>query len=304
MSLGLLMPGQGSQKLGMGLDFTRTGNSKEIFDKSQSYLDWDLIDLIKNGPLDKLSNTRYCQPAIYTTSCAISSHLKGNKDVKAVSGHSLGQFAAGFFCEAFSFEEGLQLVSRRAQIMDENSNGGDLGMAAVIGIAPEIVKEVVDQLEGIYCANFNSQQQTVISGPLEALDIAAEKFTARGARRFVKLSVSGAFHSPYMEEANKLFAKHVEEVPFKDPAIPMVSNITGELLTDKKSIKDEFLAQMTSNVDWIAVINKFAEQGVASLVEIGPGNILTGFSKRINNDISYINLDDVSVLKEFDREQA
>lgn len=304
MSLGLLMPGQGAQKLGMGLDFTLTGNSKEIFDKSQSYLDWDLIDLIKNGPLDKLSNTRYCQPAIYTTSCAISSHLKRNKDVKAVSGHSLGQFAAGFFCGAFSFEEGLQLVSRRAQIMDENSNGGDLGMAAVIGIAPEIVKEVVDQLEGIYCANFNSQQQTVISGPLEELDKATEKFTARGARRFVKLSVSGAFHSPYMKEANKLFAKHVEEVPFKDPAIPMVSNITGELLADKKSIKDEFLAQMTSNVDWIAVINKFTEHGVALLVEIGPGNILTGFSKRINNDLSYINLDDVSVLKEFDREQA
>lgn len=304
MSIGLLMPGQGSQKIGMGLDFMETDPSKEIFEKSRSILDWDLVSLIKNGPVEQLSNTKYCQPAIFTTSCAVSSHLKNNNDIKAVSGHSLGQFAAAYFCGSYSFEEGLGLVAKRSQIMDEYSGGDSLGMAAVLGLEPDIVKEIVEELDGVYCANFNSAQQIVISGPSEDLDKSSKIFISKGAKRVIKLSVSGAFHSPYMEQANNEFKKCLNEIEFGKPFIPMISNIDGSLLKDAQAVKGEFCNQMTSSVNWIAVIERFAAIGTDALIEIAPGNVLTGFSKRINNRLKYNNLDNIEALRELDYELA
>lgn len=301
MSLGLIMPGQGSQKIGMGLDFLNSGPSKNIYNKSRALLDWDLLDLIEKGPIEKLSNTKYCQPAIYTVSCAISNNLKDKQSFKAVSGHSLGQFAAAFFSGVFTFEEGLELVIKRAELMDEFSNS-DLGMAAILGLEPVAVKEIVAAYSDLYCANFNSAQQTVISGPVKSLDRSAEAFLRKGARKFVKLSVSGAFHSPYMEKANKRFANYLDNTTFAQPTVPVVSNIDGRLLSDAQAVKSEFISQMTSSVDWISVINSFADAQAGTIAELGPGNILTGFSKRIRSDISFVNIDSMNALKEFSRE--
>lgn len=303
MNVGLLMPGQGSQRLGMGLDFYHCSEkSRDIFDKSSKLLDWDLIGLIGNGPIEKLANTKYCQPAVYVVSCAIAAHFFGLNDVIAVAGHSLGQFAAGFFCGCYGFEDGLRLVSERAKVMDKYSDGKKFGMSAALGLDRKQVEDVILEANNVYCANFNSSQQTVISGTLKDLRKVAVLLMEKGAKRVVELNVSGAFHSPYMSEANKEFSETVDRISFNHPSIPLVSNKDGKLLKDADSVKTEFMSAMIDHVDWISVINTMTMVGVGKLIEIGPGSVLTGLSKRINKDLLFQNIDTFEDLKLFSKE--
>lgn len=303
MNIGILMPGQGSQRLGMGLDFYhRSDKSKDIFDRSMKLLDWDLNNLIKEGPIEDLSNTKYCQPAVYVVSCAIAAHFFGFPDIAAVAGHSLGQFAAAFLSGCFEFEDGLKLVSERARIMGKYSADGKYGMSAVLGLSARQVKEIVSGFNDLYCANFNSNQQTVVSGPVARLRESADAFIKKGAKRVVELDVSGAFHSPYMSEANEEFAEILKKINFKKPSIPLISNKDGNLLTGADAVKIEFLNAMVNHVDWISVINKMTHLSVEKLIEVGPGNVLTGLSKRINSDFIFQNIDTFEDLKFFSSE--
>lgn len=297
------MPGQGSQRLEMGLDFYRQSyKSKNIFDRSIELLDWDLNDLLKEGPIERLSSTEYCQPAVYIVSCAIAVHFFDFPNIVAVAGHSLGQFAAAFLSKCLEFEDGLRLVAERARIMDKYSGNGKYGMLAVLGLNVQQVKEIVFEFDNIYCANFNSTQQTVVSGPVDRLRQAADMFKIKGAKRIVELNVSGAFHSPYMDKANEEFTEILKKTNFKKPSVPLISNKDGNLLAEADTIKTEFMNAMVNHVDWISVINSMTNLNIEKLIEIGPGNVLTGLSKRINKDLVFKNIDTFEDLKFFSNE--
>ena len=272
-----IFPGQGSQFPGMGQELYE--GHKELMESANDILGFRITDIMFSGTADDLKATRVTQPAIFLHSVVLAKSQASAPDM--VAGHSLGEFSALVAAGALSFEDGLRLVSLRAQAMQECCEMQPGSMAAIIGLPDATIEEVCAGIPGVVPANYNSPGQVVISGEEAAVDKACELLKADGAKRALRLPVSGAFHSPLMEPAREKLARAIEATPFQAPRCPVYQNVTAAPTEDPVLIKENCLKQLTSPVKWTQSVINMAADGATEFVELGPGTVLTGLVKRI-----------------------
>lgn len=296
-----IFPGQGAQVCGMGQDFyenTKTG--KEIFDRASELLGFSMPELCfeKN---DRLDITEYTQAAMVTTSIAMTKVIEEagfRPDVTA--GLSLGEYCALAAAGVMSADDAILTVRRRGILMQEAVPAGIGGMSAVLGMNAEQINEVVDQIEYVQVANYNCPGQIVISGRKEAVEEAAVKLKEAGAKRVIPLNVSGPFHSYLLEDAGKKLGEFLQNVKISDPAIPYVANVTAQYVKSASEVLPLLEKQVSSSVRWQQSVETMLADGVDRFVEIGPGKTLSGFVKKINRDVTILNiekLEDIEKLK-------
>ncbi len=291
-----VFPGQGSQMVGMGRDlFENSTEAREVFEEADETLGFPLSRLCFNGPEDKLRQTIYAQPAIMTVSLACLRAVFG-KEAKIrptfVAGHSLGEYTSLVASGALKFREALLLVQERARLMQEASRRKPGGMAAIIGL-DAITLEEICQETGTQIANINSPDQIVISGTNNGLAWAMDLARARGAKRVIRLEVSGAFHSPLMKPAAEGLAKYISQFNFNHPVSPIVANYSGRPEFTAEEVKEGLLRQLCSPVQWQASVEYMIGTGVSTFVELGPKRVLSSLIKRINKDVQVVNVSDI-----------
>ena len=253
-------------------------------ERANEVLGFRITDIMFNGTSDDLKATRVTQPAIFLHSVVLAMSQTLQPDM--VAGHSLGEFSALVAAGALSFEDGLRLVSIRAQAMQKCCERQPGAMAAIIGLPDGVIEQVCAGIPGVVPANFNSPGQVVISGEDAAVDAACAQLKAAGAKRALKLPVSGAFHSPLMEPAREELARAIEATPFQAPHCPVYQNVTAAPTTDPALIKENCLKQLTSPVRWTQSVQNMLSDGATRFVELGPGTVLQGLVKRIAGDFS------------------
>lgn len=279
-----IFPGQGSQKIGMGADLFEQSELKAQLELAENILGWSVPEIC-NHPDDKISQTLYTQPSLYVVETLLIDHLKQQgQSPDYVAGHSLGEYVALYAARVFDFETGLKLVKRRAELMNGAAGGQ---MAALIGFNSEQLQEQIDNTENVVLANDNSAAQVVISGTPEAVDQVLANIKVK---RAVKLNVSGAFHSPLMADAATEFQQILDEITFNSAQIPVLSNVDPTPTTDAALLKQRLTQQMTGSVRWREICLKLSELEVEQVVEIGPGNVLTGLMKRTCPEILLQNI--------------
>ncbi len=281
MKKAYVFPGQGSQFPGMAKDlYENQPKAKEMLEKANEILGFRITDIMFEGTADDLKATKVTQPAIFLHSTVLAACYDGFKP-DMTAGHSLGEFSALVAAGAISFEDGLRLVSIRANAMQKCCEANPGGMAAIIGMTNEAVEDVCKSVDGLVIpANYNSDGQVVISGEKAAVEAACEKAKEAGAKRALPLPVSGAFHSPLMEPARKELAEAIEKTTFSAPVCPVYQNVTAKAETDPETIKANLLAQLTSPVRWTQSVKSMVADGADYFMEIGPGNVLQGLIKR------------------------
>jgi [acyl-carrier-protein] S-malonyltransferase len=292
MATAFLFPGQGSQFVGMGRDlYDREPAARALFDEADERLGFDLSRRCFNGPEEALTDTAVQQPALFTTSLAAWTVIqqRGAAEAAYLAGHSLGEFSALAAAGAFSFADGLALVRRRGELMKLAGQRRPGGMAAVLGLDAALVADLCARAaaetgEYVGLANDNCPGQIVISGHQTALARALELLTAAGARKLVRLPISIAAHTPLMDSVAEEFAAAVDAVPLNEARVPVVANTTAQPIHTPDQIRAELKAQLTAPVAWTATINYLAAQGVATYVEVGPGDVLLGLVKRIHRE--------------------
>jgi len=298
-NLVFMFSGQGSQYVGMGKElYENYPEAKEVLDKANEIMDFDLKEMIFNGPEKDLNNTKNTQPAIYTVSAMVKAVLneKGIK-ASAAAGHSLGEYSALYAAGVLSFADGLKLVRRRGELMDQADPEGKGTMAAVIGLEDKIVEEVCSEVDGICeVANYNSPGQVVISGEVEAIEAAEKILDEKGAKRVIQLSVSGAFHSPLMDPAKEELKKEIDEVEFHDAELPLIANVTADYVENSSEIKEALIDQLNNSVRWVETINRFKDDGYENFIEVGPGRVLKGLMRRIDRSLNAYNVEDEKSL--------
>ena len=281
-----VFPGQGSQFVGMGKDlYDNSALAKELFDNANKILGFDITSLMFSGTDEDLKQTKVTQPAVFLHSVIMAKVLGDKFKPDMTAGHSLGEFSALVAAGALSFEDGLTLVSKRAQAMQKACELNPSTMAAIIGMEDAVIEQVCAEIDGIVPANYNCPGQLVISGTNEGIDKAIAKFTEMGAKRALKLSVSGGFHSPMMEPARAELEKAINEVSFSKPVCPVYQNVTASPVTDPAEIKKNLVAQLTSPVRWTQTMQNMIANGLTEIVEVGPGAVLQGLMRKINRDI-------------------
>lgn len=275
----LLFPGQGSQAVGMGRElFDRVPQSAVILDKANAILGYDLKDLLFNGPQEKLTDTRYAQPAIYTVSAMYLEKVKSDGlEYNYVAGHSLGEYDALLAAGLFDFETGLKLVKARGEAMEKMNGKGT--MAAVMGLSEEELS--LFMVPDVVMANLNSKTQIVISGTEEAVDVVGKRLEGNESVKFKKLRVSAAFHSPQMAESAQEMKSLIEDTPMEEPCCYVVSNVTGKPTMDLAEIKANLIAQITGQVRWYDTVMAMKGAGVTMLYEVGYGDVLKKMNKTI-----------------------
>ena len=282
-----VFPGQGSQHLGMGADlYNSNQKAQQIFEDANEILGFKITDIMFGEDQEALKQTNITQPAIYIHSMVIA--LIADKFFKpnAVAGHSLGEFTALAAANYISFEDGLRLVHKRAIAMQEACEKNESSMAAIVGLDDNIVEGVCSESkETLVAANYNCPGQIVISGTINAVNIACNKLTELGARRALVLPVRGAFHSPLMKSAEESLSKAINNIQFKEGTCPIYQNITGMPYTDIEEIKQNLVNQLTSSVKWTQTMENMKLNGLASVTEVGPGKVLQGLFKRISRDL-------------------
>ena len=282
-----VFPGQGSQHLGMGADlYNSNQKAQQIFEDANEILGFKITDIMFGEDQEALKQTNITQPAIYIHSMVIA--LIADKFFKpnAVAGHSLGEFTALAAANYISFEDGLRLVYKRAIAMQEACEKNESSMAAIVGLDDNTVEDVCSQSkETLVAANYNCPGQIVISGTINAVNIACNKLTELGARRALVLPVRGAFHSPLMKSAEESLSKAINNIQFKEGTCPIYQNITGMPYTDIEEIKQNLVNQLTSSVKWTQTMENMKLNGLASVTEVGPGKVLQGLFKRISRDL-------------------
>lgn len=299
--IAFVFPGQGSQVVGMGRDlFESSLPARQIFKEADETLGFPLSSLCFGGPEDKLHQTVNTQPAVMTTSLACLRAAFGNGNGNGirpafVAGHSLGEYTALVAAGVLSFSNGLRLVQERARLMQEAGQRRPGGMAAVIGLDLISLEEVCQET-GTAIANINSPDQTVISGTNNGLAWAMDLAKARGARRVIRLGVSGGFHSFLMQSAAEGLAQAVSQFDFSNPLVPVVANTTAHPASTAKEIRNGILRQVCGCVHWQSSIEYMIDAGVSTFVEIGPGRVLTGLIKRIAKDVEILNISDADSL--------
>ena len=278
-----VFPGQGAQFVGMGKDlYDNDPKAKEMFEKANEILGFRITDLMFAGTDEDLRQTKVTQPAIFLHSVILAKTMGDEFDPAMVAGHSLGEFSALVAAGALSFEDGLRLVSARAQAMQKACEINPSTMAAVIALPDEKVEEICAQIPGtVVCANYNCPGQLVISGEVEAIDAACEQLKAAGAKRALKLKVGGGFHSPCMEPARAELAEAIEKTTFSVPAVPVYQNVDAKPHTDPAEIKANLVAQLTAPVRWTQSVKNMVADGATEFIEVGPGKVLQGLVAKI-----------------------
>ncbi len=284
-----VFPGQGAQFVGMGKDlYDNSPIAKELFEKANEILGFRITDLMFEGTPEDLRQTKVTQPAVFLHS-VISFLVKG-EEVKPdmVAGHSLGEFSALVASGSLSFEDGLRLVSQRAQAMQKACEMQESTMAAILGLADEIVDEVCDSITDwvVVAANFNCTGQVVISGSIEGVDKACELLLEKGAKRAVKLSVGGAFHSPLMQPAAEDLRAAIMATTFNQPKCPIYQNVNAYPQTNPDEIQQNLVAQLTAPVRWTQTVKNMITDGADEFCEFGPGDVLKGLIKKIDRTVS------------------
>lgn len=279
-----VFPGQGAQFVGMGKDlYENNAEARDLFEKANDILGFRITDLMFNGTEDDLKKTSVTQPAVFLHSVILAKGLGEEFKPDMVAGHSLGEFSALVAAGALTFEDGLRLVSARAQAMQKACELKPSTMAAVLALPDETVEEICHGIDGtVVCANYNCPGQIVISGEIEAIDAACAKLLEAGAKRALKLKVGGAFHSPCMEPARAELAEAIEHTNFSVPVCPVYQNVDALPHTDPAEIKGNLIAQLTAPVRWTQTVKNMIADGATEFVELGPGKVLQGLISKID----------------------
>jgi len=281
-----VFPGQGAQFTGMGLDlYEASEDAQHLFEDANDILGFHITDIMFEGDADALKETKVTQPAIFLHSIILAKTLGERFQPDMVAGHSLGEFSALVANGALTFEDGLRLVSQRAQAMQKACELQPSTMAAVLGLEDDIVEKICATTEGIVvAANYNCPGQLVISGEIEAINRACETLKEEGARRALVLPVGGAFHSPLMEPAREELAAAIENTTFSKPNCPIYQNVTANAVTDEAEIKANLISQLTAPVRWTQSVQQMIEDGATLFTEVGPGKVLQGLVKKIDRE--------------------
>ena len=286
-----VFPGQGSQFVGMGKDLYETSAlAKELFDKADEILGFKITDVMFAGTDEQLKETKVTQPAVFLHSVISALCLGDNFKPAMVAGHSLGEFSALVASGALSFEDGLRLVTARANAMQKACEANPGTMAAIIGVDDEKVEEICAEVSKdgklVIPANYNCPGQLVISGDIEAINEACEKLKEAGAKRALPLKVGGAFHSPLMQPAKDELQAAIEQTTFSAPKCPVYQNVDAKPYTDAAEIKANLIAQLTSPVRWTKSVQNMIADGADDFTECGPGKALQGMIGRIDKAVS------------------
>ncbi len=301
-----LFPGQGAQVVGMGKDlYEAFPRARDVFQRANDQVDFDLADLCFNGPDEKLQMTQYSQPCILAASMALLEVARNETKLQAVkpaaaAGLSLGEYTALVYAGALRFEDAVRLVYRRGQAMAAAGEKTKGSMLAVVGLTEVQVGEIVAKASAkgvIIAANFNSPDQIVLSGEPAALEEADRLAKEAGARMTVALKVSGAFHSPLMKPAADDLTAALADVEISKPQTPVVSNVTGDYLAHPQQIRELLVRQLTSPVKWCQSMQRLCGDGVNAFYEIGPGRVLAGFLKRIDRKAAVTSVNALDAVK-------
>ncbi|WP_421811049.1 ACP S-malonyltransferase [Flagellimonas sp.] len=281
-----IFPGQGAQFVGMGLDlYENHSEAQELFERANQILGFSITDIMFEGTAEDLKQTKVTQPAIFLHSVILSKVLGDSFKPDMVAGHSLGEFSALVANGTLNFEDGLKLVSQRALAMQKACEVQPSTMAAVLGLEDEVVEKICAEVEGIVVpANYNCPGQLVISGEVDAVNVACEKMKEAGARRALLLPVGGAFHSPLMEPAREELAAAIESTEFKTPNCAIYQNVTTTAVSNAEEIKKNLILQLTAPVKWTQSVQQMVKDGATSFVEVGPGKVLQGLVKKIHRE--------------------
>jgi len=283
-----VFPGQGAQFVGMGKNMYESSKvAKDLFEKANDVLGFEITDLMFDGTDEDLRQTKVTQPAVFLHSVILAKTMNEKFQPSMVAGHSLGEFSALVAAGALSFEDGLLLVSKRAKAMQKACELNPSTMAAIIGLPDATVENICAEINGIVVpANYNCPGQLVISGSVEAVDAACVKLLEAGAKRALKLSVGGAFHSPLMEPAKVELAAAIEDALFSKPICPVYQNVSTIAEIDPVKIKSNLVKQLTAPVKWTQSVQNIIADGATEFVEVGPGKVLQGLVIKINKEIT------------------
>ena len=282
-----VFPGQGAQFTGMGKDlYDKSPLAKEMFERANSVLGFRITDIMFSGTEEDLKETKVTQPAIFLHSTIFAAVLGNSFSPDMVAGHSLGELSSLVANKTLSFRDGLVLVAKRAIAMQKACEKTPSSMAAILGLDDKIIEDVCASVnEVVVPANYNCPGQIVISGSNEGIYKAIEILKEKGAKRALKLSVSGAFHSPLMEPARMELEEAIKNTTFNIPVCPVYQNVSAKPSVDPEVIKSNLVSQLTSPVRWTQSVIKMISDGATSFVEVGPGNVLQGLIKKVNKDI-------------------
>lgn len=296
----LIFPGQGSQYVGMGKDFYEScQTARKIFDKFDEILGYSLTDICFNGPEEDLKQTINTQPAILAVSIVAFELLKEKCDINPVftAGHSLGEYAALYASGVIGLEEAIKIVKTRASLMSNAQIGA---MSAIIGLEDDKLSEVLKQASSvgqISVANYNTPDQTVITGEENAITEANKLAIEAGAKRAIVLPVSGAFHSPLMKDAASKFAATLDQYSINNASIPVITNVDAKITNNSSEFKAKMSDQIYSSVYWKQSVALMLENGVENFIEIGPGKVLSGMIKKISRQSNVYNISDIATLE-------
>ncbi len=298
-----LFPGQGAQALGMAVDLADSRQeARRIFDMGRDVLGRDVLAICRSGPEEELNSTRISQPAIFLHSMAAlevlgtetgSGGFCQGLDAPGAAGLSLGEYSALVFVGSLTFQDALQIVSLRGQYMQEACDTTKGTMASVIAMATAKVEEIIEsaKTEGflVSVANYNSPDQTVISGEASAVEEAVKRLTAAGARKTIRLKVAGAYHSPLMAPATKKLEPYLRAVKIREPRVPFFSNVTGAQVRDPEAIRRNLILQVEHPVRWEQILRALAASGMKRALEVGPGKVLAGLLRSVVREVEVTN---------------